>query len=152
MIICSVFDLVDHEILSHKLKLHNFSTKSLAIFKSYLTDRKQRIRHNNTFSSSRILSSDVPQSSILGPLLFLIYMNDMCLHVDPSSLDLYADDSTLYKSGISITEIQHNQHNSLETMLAWCTINNMLVNPNKTKCMLIGSKHKLNSINLELKN
>ena len=75
----------------------------------------------------------------------------MCLHIDASSLDLYADDSTLYKSGIGITEIQYNLQNSLETMLAWCTVNNMLVNPNKTKCMLIGPKHKLNSINLELK-
>ena len=148
-----VFDLVDHEILLHKLKLHNFSTKSLALFKSYLTDRKQCISHNNTFSSSRILSSGVPQGSILGPLLFLIYINDMCLHIDASSLDLYANDSTLYKSGFGITEIHKivNLQNSLETILAWCTVNNMLVNPNKTKCMLIGPKHKLNSINLELK-
>ena len=145
------FDLVDHEILLHKLKSHNFSTKSLAIFKSYLTDRKQCCRHNNTFSSSRILSSGVPQGSILGPMLFLIYINDMCLHIDAPSLDLYADDSTLYKSGFGITEIQHNLQSSLETMLAWCTVNNMLVNPNKTKCMLIGPKHKLHSINLELK-
>ena len=75
----------------------------------------------------------------------------MCLHIDSSSLDLYADDSTLYKSGIGITEIQHNLQNSLEIMLTWCTVNNMLVNPNKTKCKLIGPKHKLNSINLELK-
>ena len=65
----------------------------------------------------------------------------MCFHIDASSLDLYADDSM----------IQHNLQSSLETMLAWCTVNNMLVNPNKTKCMLIGLKHKLNSINLELK-
>ena len=111
---------------------------------------KQCISHKNTFSSSRILSSGVPQGSILGTLLFLIYIIDMCLHIDASSLDFYADDSTLYKSGISITEIQHNLQNSLETMLAWCTINNMLFNPNKTKCMLIEPKHKLNSINLEL--
>ena len=58
---------------------------------------------------------------------------------------------TLYKSGIGITEIQHNLQNSLETMFARCTVNNMLVNPYKTKCMLIGPEHKLNSINLELK-
>ena len=68
---------LDHKILLHKLKLHNFSSKSLAIFKFYLTDRKQCIEHNNTFSSSRFLSGGIPQGSILGPLLLLIYMNDM---------------------------------------------------------------------------
>ena len=55
----------------------------------------------------------------------------MCLYIDASCLDLYADDSRLYKSGIGITEIQHNLQNSSETMLARCTVNNMLVNQNK---------------------
>ena len=78
--------------------------------------------------------------SILGPLLFLIYINDIDLLLDKSTIDLYADDSTLYVSGFSLLEIQTNLQNDLDSIFSWCTVNNMLINPIKSKCMLIGPK------------
>ena len=70
------FDLVDHEILIHKLKLYHFSKKSLALFSSYLSNRQQSVIVKNAKSETLIMKSGVPQGSILGPLLFLLYIND----------------------------------------------------------------------------
>ena len=93
------FDLGDHEILLHKFKLHDFSEKSLLLSKSYLSERTQCINYKNMYSSPQTTASSVPQGSILGPILFLIYINDLSVFIKNSNLDLYADDSTLYKSG-----------------------------------------------------
>ena len=145
------FDLVDHEILLHKLKLHNFSEKSLSLFKSYLCERTRCIKHKNMYLSPQTLASGVPQGSILGPILFLIYINDLSLFIKNSNLDLYADDSTLYTSGAKSLEVQTNLQSSLNSIFDWCTYNNMLVNPTKTRCKLIGPKNKSTSCKLDLR-
>ncbi len=145
------FDLVDHKILLHKLKLHHFSNRSLTLFQSYLRNRLQSVKHGNTISSPQTVTSGVPQGSILGPLLFLIYINDIDLLLDKSTIDLYADDSTLYVSGFSLLEIQTNLQNDLDSIFKWCTVNNMLINPSKSKCMLIGSKQNIRTKELRLK-
>ena len=87
--------------------------------------------------------SGVPQGSILGPLLFIIYVNDLAFTCPSSNLELYADDTTLYKSGFNIQEIETNLQESLNVITKWCEINNMLIHPMKSKCMLVGSKFKL---------
>ena len=97
------------------------------------------------------LASGIPQGSILGPILFLIYINDLSLFIKNSNLDLYADDSTLYTSGAKSLEVQTNLQSSLNSILDWCTYNNMVVNPTKTKCMLIGPKNKFIYCKLDLR-
>ena len=141
----------NHETLLHKLKLHNFSEKSLSLFKSYLSEKTQCIKHKNMYSSPQTLASRVPQGSILGPIFFLIYINDLSLFIKNSNLDLYADDSTWYTYGAKSLEVQTNLQSSLNSILDWCTYNNMFVNPTKTKCMLIGPKSKSTSCKLELR-
>ena len=103
------------------------------------------------FSSPQTLASGVPQGSISGPILFLIYINDLSLFIKNSNLDFYVDDSTLYTSGTKSLEVQTNFQSSLNSILDWCTYNNMLVNPTKTKCMLIGPKNKSTSCKLDLR-
>ena len=88
------FDTINHEILLGKLHAIGFSEKTVAWFKSYLSDRAFKINVNNHFSDLSKINSGVPQGSILDPLLFLLYVNDMP-QVVHSDLFLYADDSDL---------------------------------------------------------
>ena len=103
------------------------------------------------YLSPQTLASGVPQGSILGLILFLIYINDLRLFIKNSNLDLYADDSTLYMSGAKSLEVQTNLQSSLNSILDWCTYSNMLVNQTKTKCMLIRPKNKSTSCKLDLR-
>ena len=91
----------------------------------------------------------VPQGSILGPLLFLIYVNDLPLELKTET-DMYADDTTLSKIGTNLNEIQLELQSDIDTARDWCNKNNMAINPSKTTCMTIGSRQKLNGLN-ELK-
>jgi hypothetical protein len=145
------FDLVDHQILMHKLKLYHFSENTVRLFKSYLSNRQQMVKVGNIQSDMLTVESGVPQGSILGPLLFLLYINDVTLSSQELNIDLYADDSTLYESGLEVCEIQNKLQSNINNIVDWCVINNMSVHPLKTKCMLIGSRHKLkNTSNLYL--
>ena len=97
------------------------------------------------------LSSGVPQSSILGPMLFLLYVNDLPLNRQ-SNIDMYADDVTLYKSSKSLSEINELLQNDLSKIDTWSKNNNMILNPKKTTCMVIGNKKRLKNIpELQLK-
>ena len=108
------FDLVNHHILLQKLKMYNVTKVTLDWFESYLFERTQRVKIGNTLSEVKYTRTGVPQGSILGPLLFIVYINDMSLHIENSLLDLYADDSTLYANG-----------NDVENIERWCKENSM---------------------------
>ena len=99
------FDTVDHSILCNKLDAIGFNSSSVQWFKSYLSDRQQLVDINGTHSSPSEITCGVPQGSILGPLLFLLYVNDMQAAVSCKLL-LYADDSALIVSGKDITVIE----------------------------------------------
>lgn len=140
------FDLVDHQILLHKLKLYHFSEKTINLFKSYLTNRKQLVKIDNTESQMKTILSGVPQGSILGPLLFIIYINDIAFTCGDSNIDLYADDTTLHESGYNINEIQMKLQITLNKIIKWCDINNMVIHPEKSKCMVIGTVPRVKAV------
>ena len=158
------FDLVDHQLLLKKLRYYKFSTLTLSWFQSYLYNRTQQVVINNSCSISGEVLCGVPQGPILGPLLFLLFINDLPLSLKDISVsvDLYADDTTLYSTNLEKDVLEANLQKTLDLVRSWCLENGMLINTDKTKLMLIASRQKRNSLidsklkitfdNMQLKN
>ena len=111
-------------------------------FKSYLSDRQQLVDVSGTFSTRASITCGVPQGSILGPLLFLIYVNDMSAVVE-NKLLLYADDSGILVTGKSISDIELILSKELEKISNWLTDNKLSLHIGKTESILFGSKPRL---------
>ncbi len=143
------FDTVDHDIMCNKLSAIGSNDKTVSWFKSYLTGRSQMVRVNNVDSSDREITCGVPQGSILGPLLFLIYVNDMEMAVKCKLL-LYADDSALLVSGKEIDVIQKELSNNLQSVHHWLVDNKLSLHLGKTEAILFGSKRKIKNAKIEV--
>ena len=137
------FDTVDHEILLRKLEALGVQNQSVDWFKSYLQERQQVVEISGTSSKPSTITCGVPQGSILGPLLFLIYVNDISSAVKCKLL-LYADDSALIVAGNNTEEIQHSLSRELESIREWLIDNKLSLHLGKTEAILFGSKRKLN--------
>ena len=136
------FDLVNHKILLEKLHHYQFDEGTLQWFTSYFDQRSQQVSISGKLSNPKFISSGVPQGSVLGPLLFLIYINDLPLEIKKSILDKFADDTTMSKSGSCIQEITDDLNEDAKDSINWCGKNKMSVNIPKTKAMFITSAHK----------
>jgi hypothetical protein len=137
------FDCVDHDILIKKLSYFGCKGTTLNWFKSYLTNRKQMCKVNQVTSQPRIIRCGVPQGSNLGPILFLIYINDLpnCLRTTTASL--FADDTNLTASGCSIIDIQTKLNNDLENIHQWLLANKLTLNKDKTEYIIAGSRQRI---------
>ena len=136
------FDLVDHDILMSKLEFYGIKDKTLSWFKSYLSQRQQQVSIDNTKSRFRPITCGVPQGSILGPLLFLLFINDLPLYTSNVSTDMYADDTTLYDVQTSQDTIEKNLQIALNELHKWCKNNGMVLNSTKTKSNAHNHKSK----------
>ena len=137
------FDTVDHEILCNKLEAMGINFTKW--FKSYLGGRQQIVIANETRSDPGIVSCGVPQGSILGPLLFLCYVNDMPISIKCKLL-LYADDSALIVSGSDPQTIADKLSEELESCRKWLLDNKLSLHLGKTEAILFGSKRKLKNV------
>jgi hypothetical protein len=136
------FDLVDHTILLKKLNMYNFSDFSLRWCESYLSSRKQITFVSGVKSNAKDVLSGVPQGSVLGPIFFLIFINDLHLDLQFSHADMFADDSTISKSNKSINAVADMLSLDLVNVNRWCKQNNMALNPAKTVAMFLCSNIK----------
>ena len=139
------FDLVHHDILLKKLKLYKCDENSYSWFHSYLLGRTQQVSIRNSLSEFEMVSCGVPQTSILGPLFLLIFINDLPLSLETSviSVDLYADDiRCTTKINPNKEKLEENLQKSLTLLDKRCKVNGLLLNTDKTKVMLITSRHK----------
>ena len=136
-------DLIDHKLLMKKLTIYYFSEEAVSWFSSYFNMRLQSVCIGHCNSNFQIVECGVPQGSILGPVLFLLYVNDFPLYVSRSINALYADDTTLYDCDTGVQTIQTHLKSDLNAIIDWCHINGMLMNIDKTTSMLIDSKSKL---------
>ena len=146
MDLSKAFDTLDHKILLHKLKYYGIKGKELDWFKSYLSNRQQFVEINGTLSDTKLITTGVPQGSVLGPLLFLIYMNDIEVVSDVFNAILFADDSTFITTiNASLSSKMLNKsfetliNNELRKIYDWLVVNKLSLNIKKTKCMLFHS-------------
>ena len=138
------FDLGDHKILLKKLNLYKCSNLTLSWFSSYLSNRSQFVIINGIRSEKETVSCGILQGSILGPLLFLLFINDLPLTLKEvvSAVDLYTDDTTIYDIQTDKTLVQRNLQSALNLLHIWCKENGMLLNMDKTKEMFITTRQK----------
>ena len=112
------FDSVSHTLLVYKLQMFGFSGSLLAWFDSYLTNRRQRVVVEGCHSEWLPVTSGVPQGSILGPFLFLLYINDLPCTVEHSSVALFADDSKCFKEVCNLDDCSKLQ-DDINAMFTW---------------------------------
>ena len=136
------FDTVNHKILLGKLKAAGLADSSIKWFDSYLTGRNQVVDVDGVHSNPRDVTCGVPQGSILGPLLFLVYVNDMVSAVNCKLL-LYADDSALMVSHRDTEVIQEQLCSELDAVNEWLIDNKLSLHLGKTESVLFGPKRKL---------
>ena len=103
----------------------------------------------NSTSEQKTVKCGVPQGSILGPLLFLMFINDLPLHIKVKT-DLYADDATVYEISKSKQEIERNLQLAIKDLARWCKQNGMIINTEKTKVMLVTTRQRRSIINEDL--
>ena len=137
------FDLIDHDKLLEKLTFYKCSELTVSCFRSYLCDHGQMVTILGSNSSFKTIARGVPQGSILGPILFLVFINDLRLYMNHCNSYLFADDTTLHTLGKTIPEIQHKLQMDLNSVTDWCTTNCMVLNPKKTTCMKIITQKKI---------
>ena len=116
--------------------------------KSYLSGRQQRIYANGSYSDFSTVTQGVPQGSVLGPLFYIVYANDLSNVVKNCKFVLYADDTVLYISGKDIGAVVKKLQEDIDAVANWCAINGITANTEKTKVMIFGSRNTLANASL----
>ena len=143
----AAFDLVNKDILLEKLKIYGIDTCVSDWINSYMSDRKQAVWIDSVYSNLLDIAVGVPQGSILGPLLFIIYASDLphCVSCD---IDSYADDSSLTSRKRTLQEISEDLTTNGRKVSQWMKDNQLCLNADKTHILVTGTSRKLSNINV----
>ena len=144
------FDTINHNILLNKLRRYGVRGIALDWFKSYLKNRRQYVSYCGIHSRVMDIEYGVPQGSVLGPLLFILYTNDIprCLH--HCKTILFADDTTIYLTGAEVQTLYHQVNYDLDILDDWFKANQLSVNPSKTKYILFSRRDTASEHDLDL--
>ena len=137
------FDTIDHAILLRKLRIYGVDENGIKFFESYLSNRSQRYCVNGELSETAKITCGVPQGTNLGPLLFLIYINDLPNCLDRASPRMFADDTNISIAANSVTELEQIINSELKNLHQWLLANRLSLNVAKTEFMIIGSRQRL---------
>ena len=137
------FDTVNHDVLLKKLLSFGICQNTFNLFSSYLRNRTQCVKWKGVLSKEKNVTIGVPQGSILGPLFFILFVNDYPKCLKHSTVTIYADDTTQDVSDKSIDIIEKKLHEDLLNSMNWMSRNKLTMNLKKTQCLLIGTSQKL---------
>ena len=140
------FDCLSHELIIAKLNAYGFSLSALKLMQNYLVERKERTKINQAYSSWEEILFGVPQGSILGPILFNIFLSDLFLVVQNVDFASYAGDNTIYNSSENIDDVILSLQESSKQLFKWFSDNQM--KSNSDKCHLIVSKNDTTEIQI----
>ena len=149
MDLSKAFDTIYDGLLIAKLNAYGFDKNALKLVKSYLSDRWQRVKINTSYSSWSALLLGVPQGSVLGPLLFNLFLNDL-FFIIKTDICNYADDTTPYTVDISLERLMTKLESATNTALEWFHYNGMKLN--SSKCHLLVCGHKFECMILKIGN
>lgn len=146
------FDTINHNLLLEKLELYGFRGLSLSWVKTYLKGRTQSLKITRNGSSctsnNRNIESGVPQGSIMGPVLFLLFINDIVKHINDCSVTLYADDISTVVSASNIDLLSRKVTTCAAEVSAWCQRNGLLLNSKKTQLLLFSPVGTIQNLSL----
>ena len=148
--VAKAFDSINHNILLYKLSKIGFSDKSVKWFKSYLT-RTQVVQFDKNISPESPVVTGIGQGTILGPMLFIFYINDITSVTNHLKINMYADDCILYTSGNEWNRMKQKIQPEISKIQRWYTDNRLKVNVDKSKVLLFGSRNKLGKVDMSNK-
>ena len=144
------FDTVNHEILLAKLHHYGVRGTSLKWFESYLSDREQFVNYNGYSSSHKKVKCEVPQGSILGPLLFLIYINNLSSASKALDFILFADDTNIFFSHSNLESLSLIVNSELNRLTDWFRANKLSVNIKKSNFVIFRPRQKRQTLDIKV--
>ena len=131
MDLSKAFDTIPHGLLLAKLKAYGVNSRSCMLLKDYLHGRMQQVKVGDTSSDWQEVRRGVPQGSVLGPMFFNIFINDLFLQIKTVQLNMYADDGQLYTADTDPVSLERRISREVSSANAWYEINGMIANPSK---------------------
>ena len=149
--LAKAFDSVSHEILLRKLQHYGVRGKALELFRSYLSSRSQFVKLNSVKSSLAGIEFGVPQGSILGPLLFLIFINDLP-NASNFYIKLFADDTFLCSQNKDVAVLEREANVELDKVFVWLASNKLTLNTDKSKFMIVTNRKSIPKLSIKVNN
>ena len=148
MDLSKAYDCLPHDLLIAKLAAYGFEDSATSLISDYLSKRYQRVKIGSVFSSYLEILRGVPQGSILGPILFNIFINDLIFFIQETEVYNFTDDTTIYSCSLNYKEAANKLSNDTHIVLNWFKLNSMVTNPGKFQ--IIFSDLKLITARLHL--